>query len=57
MIAKDVPLGEWFMLLRTKQWFKAIRKGRKYIYATQIGVFSEFKFELTEEVSTRINSI
>ena len=50
MTAKEVPVGEWFMLLRTKQWYKMKRIGRKYVYATQIGSSKEYQFSTTDEV-------
>ena len=50
MTAKDIPVGEWFMLKKTKQWYKMARLGRKYVYATQIGTVKEFQFDITDEV-------
>jgi hypothetical protein len=53
MLAKDVPNGEWFMVLRNKKWYKKIRNTPAYVVGTQIGVLTDFQIPAHEEVVIR----
>jgi len=49
--AKDVPLGEWFMVLKTHEWYKCIAKDEmNFVAGTQIGVFGDVLIDPEEEV-------
>jgi len=61
MLAKDVPVGEWFMIVRTKQWYKrlpptgskdtSVRGGR--IETSQVFYISEEEEVVLDKITKR----
>ena len=53
MQAKDVPVNEWFMILRNKKWYKKTRTGRVYTEGIVIGSPKKHLIPNDEEVIIR----
>jgi hypothetical protein len=53
MLAKDVKPGDWFMVKRSRTWYKKVRDTKAYAVGTQIGVLTDFMIPADEEVEVR----
>ena len=51
--AADIPVGEWFFVLRTHKWFKKIGENETYVEGTQIGSLSTHNIPKDEEVELK----
>lgn len=53
MTASEVKVGSWFMILRSKQWYKKVSNGNTYVSCTVPTDNKEYLVRLTEEVTTQ----
>lgn len=53
MKAIQVPIGEWFMIVKTKEWYKKVDGDEKNVEATVIGKFQKFSIPNNTEVILR----
>lgn len=50
MTASEVSNNTWFMVIRTKQWYKKTGENQQYVEASQIGNFATHNIPKDEPV-------